>query len=333
MSPASAAGGGNRCARCHGRIARIPGSYRKLAQKSNRGKILGGHGFAPLFPFPNIFPFRFFRKPSVWTYRLPPHGTTALLFPHQRWIAQCFSPAFFKSLTFCVWFLRPLLNSATKCPSPSGQLRKQSLRHPSMPRLPSKPYSGFCGTTAICGYFSRRYTRSFPRPRPCQRYRSKTNQFPRPRKHLHGTVENHGAAAAHNNRDLFSFQLFTIDGSRRNIPSPEHGASTNLIKKLRQDVSHFSGASLVTQIFPAPNISRFLRSAFARELLISLENRTPVPANFAASSVLLPPGAALQIQNPVARLDPAAMPPVTSHSVPANSRVPRSTTDADGRSP
>ena len=54
----------------------------------------------------------------------------------------------------------------------------------------------------------------------------------------------------------------------------------------------FSGASLVTQIFPAPNISRFLRSAFARELLISLENRTPVPANFAASSVLLPPGAA-----------------------------------------
>ena len=40
-----------------------------------------------------------------------------------------------------------------------------------------------------------------------------------------------------------------------------------------------------------PQSSRFLSSAFALELLMSLEIRTPFPASLTPSSVLFPPGA------------------------------------------
>ena len=67
-------------------------------------------------------------------------------------------------------------------------------------------------------------------------------------------------------------------GSYRNIP----GSSS----------ARRAGDSLVTQQFPIPASSRFLRSAFARELLISLAQRRPFPSSLAPSSVAFPPGAA-----------------------------------------
>ena len=53
-----------------------------------------------------------------------------------------------------------------------------------------------------------------------------------------------------------------------------------------------TGSSLRKNRLGTPNTSTFLRSALARELLISLVIRSHVLFNFAASSVDLPPGAA-----------------------------------------
>ena len=78
-----------------------------------------------------------------------------------------------------------------------------------------------------------------------------------------------------------------------NIPSPEHGASISTLSKNPENLEAIpTGSSLRTHRLGTPNTSTFLRSALARELLISLVISSPVLFNLAASSVDLPPGAA-----------------------------------------
>ena len=81
--------------------------------------------------------------------------------------------------------------------------------------------------------------------------------------------------------------------SFRNMPSPEHGASTRILsKKPGKTSARPAGVSLVTSTFSLPNSSRLRSSALARALLMSLATRRPVPFRRAFSSVALPPGAA-----------------------------------------
>jgi len=82
-------------------------------------------------------------------------------------------------------------------------------------------------------------------------------------------------------------------GSFLNIPSPEQGASTRILLKYPLNTSlKFFGVSLVIKAFLIPNTPKFLSNAFALVADISFDTSTPFPFNLAASSVLLPPGAA-----------------------------------------
>ena len=81
--------------------------------------------------------------------------------------------------------------------------------------------------------------------------------------------------------------------SFRNMPSPEHGASTRILSKKHPNrASSFSGVSAVTQKFVQPHMVRFFKSAFARLALTSFATRSPRPSRREASSVAFPPGAA-----------------------------------------
>ena len=78
-----------------------------------------------------------------------------------------------------------------------------------------------------------------------------------------------------------------------NIPSPEQGASTNILSKYPSNLSaSFSGASLTTTAFFIPNSSTFFTNALALDALMSLLTSSPSPFSFAPSSVVFPPGAA-----------------------------------------
>ena len=62
-------------------LALLRAQSEEEAEGRTGGKSPRLSGFAPrFFPF-QTFSLSLFRKPSVWTYRLPPHGTTTLLFP------------------------------------------------------------------------------------------------------------------------------------------------------------------------------------------------------------------------------------------------------------
>ena len=90
-----------------------------------------------------------------------------------------------------------------------------------------------------------------------------------------------------------SSQVLATFGSFRNIPSPEQGASTKILSKNSGKYpERRPGVSFVTMEFRIPKSSRLRRSAFARELLMSLATRKPFPCSFAPRAVAFPPGAA-----------------------------------------
>ena len=79
----------------------------------------------------------------------------------------------------------------------------------------------------------------------------------------------------------------------RNIPSPEHGASTMILVKYSLKCSaRRCGVSFVTTALAIPMRSIFSERIFARAGWISLLMRIPLPAITAAICVLFPPGAA-----------------------------------------
>ena len=91
-------------------------------------------------------------------------------------------------------------------------------------------------------------------------------------------------------RLLASVHSAMAPGSRRNMPSPEHGASTSTASNASGNAwARRAGLSLVTAAFHAPMRSRFDSSTFARRGSISLATSAPAHS---ASRVALPPGAA-----------------------------------------
>ena len=90
-----------------------------------------------------------------------------------------------------------------------------------------------------------------------------------------------------------SLQTRAASGFLRNMPSPEHGASTRILSKYAGNCSAiFAGTSFKRKEFGIPITSMFFRSAFTLEALMSFATRSPSPNSFAPSSVALPPGAA-----------------------------------------
>ena len=89
------------------------------------------------------------------------------------------------------------------------------------------------------------------------------------------------------------FHCAAVSGSRRNMPSPEQGASTSTQSKNAGSArASASAAAEVTKAFETPSRSRFPSRTRARENSISLESRKPRPFSRAAICPLLPPGAA-----------------------------------------
>ena len=79
----------------------------------------------------------------------------------------------------------------------------------------------------------------------------------------------------------------------RNIPSPEHGASTKMRSKYSRKLSEsFCGVSFVTSALHTPMRSMFSDRIFALAGWISLQTISPSPCMEHAICVLLPPGAA-----------------------------------------
>ena len=82
-------------------------------------------------------------------------------------------------------------------------------------------------------------------------------------------------------------------GSRRNMPSPEQGASTSTASKVSgQRAASLSGSALTTSALAAPMRSRLPARAFARAGSGSLDTSAPRLSMAAAICVDLPPGAA-----------------------------------------
>ena len=112
-----------------------------------------------------------------------------------------------------------------------------------------------------------------------------------------------------------------MDGSLRNMPSPEQGASIRILSNQpgKQAASR-SGSSLQTRALPIPNNSRFFNSAFALEALTSLETRIPCPFKAAPRAVLFPPGAAHGIPGHDLPALPEAALPAPWHLAPVNNK-------------
>ena len=82
-------------------------------------------------------------------------------------------------------------------------------------------------------------------------------------------------------------------GSLRNMPSPEHGASTSTLSNQPGSAAAMrAGASFSTTAFAASMRSRFELRIFALAASYSLATKSPCPPNAPASCALLPPGAA-----------------------------------------
>ena len=85
--------------------------------------------------------------------------------------------------------------------------------------------------------------------------------------------------------------------SFRNMPSPEHGASTRILSKKHPNrASSFSGVSAVTQKFVQPHMVKFFKSAFARLALTSFCHKKPTPFQTGSQLRSLSPGSCTQIQ-------------------------------------
>src|SRR6185503_16551375 len=81
-------------------------------------------------------------------------------------------------------------------------------------------------------------------------------------------------------------------GSLRNIPEPEHGASTSIISKKPVTLLKSRGSLLVTITFAVPQRLRLSHKTGTRVFMISLDTSRSSLFMAELINVLLPPGAA-----------------------------------------
>ena len=176
---------------------------------------------------------------------------------------------------------------ARKCPSPSmrcGHRRRQ----PSCD-APTPGSSKASGSKSGC---ARRNSRTVPSFSSRLNVHVEYTSFP-PGRTMRAASFRIAVCRAAQPAGASGFHWDAASGSRRNMPSPEQGASTSTRSKNagRTRASASAGAE-VTNAFVTPSRSRFPSRMRARENSISLESRKPRPFSRAAICPLLPPGAA-----------------------------------------
>ena len=176
---------------------------------------------------------------------------------------------------------------ARKCPSPSmrcGHRRRQPSRDAPTPGRPKAS-----GSKSGC---ARRNSRTVPSFSSRLNVHVEYTSFP-PGRTMRAASFRIAVCRAAQPAGASGFHWDAASGSRRNMPSPEQGASTSTRSKNagRTRASASAGAE-VTNAFVTPSRSRFPSRMRARENSISLESRKPRPFSRAAICPLLPPGAA-----------------------------------------
>ena len=190
-----------------------------------------------VFSLSKHFPFRFSGSHlsglTVFRHTAQPR----FYFLYQKWIAQCFLTGIFQILDICVWFLRPLLQQRNKMSFALQTVRKQS----------QTALNATASLKAIFRFLRHdRHLRIFLQNILDRslvlvpvKGTGRINQFPARRKHLHGTVENLALQ-----RRIIIGTFFVPALYHRRIAAEHTFAGArridqNLIKKLRQDASHF----------------------------------------------------------------------------------------------
>ena len=176
---------------------------------------------------------------------------------------------------------------ARKCPSPSmrcGHRRRQPSRD-----APTPGRSKASGSKSGC---ARRNSRTVPSFSSRLNVHVEYTSFP-PGRTMRAASFRIAVCRAAQPAGASGFHWDAASGSRRNMPSPEQGASTSTRSKNAGSArASASAGAEVTNAFVTPSRSRFPSRMRARENSISLESRKPRPFSRAAICPLLPPGAA-----------------------------------------
>ena len=176
---------------------------------------------------------------------------------------------------------------ARKCPSPSmrcGHRRRQ----PSCD-APTPGRSKASGSKSGC---ARRNSRTVPSFSSRLNVHVEYTSFP-PGRTMRAASFRIAVCRAAQPAGASGFHWDAASGSRRNMPSPEQGASTSTRSKNAGSArASASAGAEVTNAFVTPSRSRLPSRMRARENSISLESRKPRPFSRAAICPLLPPGAA-----------------------------------------
>ena len=176
---------------------------------------------------------------------------------------------------------------ARKCPSPSmrcGHRRRQ----PSC----DAPTSGSWKASGSKSGCARRNSRTVPSFSSRLNVHVEYTSFP-PGRTMRAASFRIAVCRAAQPAGASGFHWDAASGSRRNMPSPEQGASTSTRSKNAGSArASASAGAEVTNAFVTPSRSRFPSRMRARENSISLESRKPRPFSRAAICPLLPPGAA-----------------------------------------
>ena len=176
---------------------------------------------------------------------------------------------------------------ARKCPSPSmrcGHRRRQ----PSCD-APTPGSSKASGSKSGC---ARRNSRTVPSFSSRLNVHVEYTSFP-PGRTMRAALFRIAVCRAAQPAGASGFHWDAASGSRRNMPSPEQGASTSTRSKNAGSArASASAGAEVTNAFVTPSRSRLPSRMRARENSISLESRKPRPFSRAAICPLLPPGAA-----------------------------------------
>ena len=176
---------------------------------------------------------------------------------------------------------------ARKCPSPSmrcGHRRRQ----PSCD-APTPGRSKASGSKSGC---ARRNSRTVPSFSSRLNVHVEYTSFP-PGRTMRAASFRIAVWRAAQPAGASGFHWDAASGSRRNMPSPEQGASTSTRSKNAGSArASASAGAEVTNAFVTPSRSRLPSRMRARENSISLESRKPRPFSRAAICPLLPPGAA-----------------------------------------
>ena len=176
---------------------------------------------------------------------------------------------------------------ARKCPSPSmrcGHRRRQ----PSCD-APTPGRSKASGSKSGC---ARRNSRTVPSFSSRLNVHVEYTSFP-PGRTMRAASFRIAVWRAAQPAGASGFHWDAASGSRRNMPSPEQGASTSTRSKNAGSArASASAGAEVTNAFVTPSRSRLPSRMRARENSISLESRKPRPFSRAVICPLLPPGAA-----------------------------------------